>query len=165
MGVFPTDIPIDAIGSDNDKWLFQLREPLDGHHVHTLLERGRSVEPVTGRIMRRIAGGMEVIGAMRAAGDMLELGDCSTLKPTTLLNVEPEDTQPAAPTTGDAPVEVVDPEAAELAQLEADIAALDAANASTPAAAPASGGVPDSGAAVPSTADTQPATQKSKGKK
>ena len=122
MGIFPTDIPLDESGLNADMWHFQLSEPLSGHHVGALLELGVSVEPVTVRTMRRIAGGMGsmLIGAIRVAGGApFEVGDCSELRILVA---------PPAP----APEPVVEPP-----------------NPSVPAAAPASVPVPDAGAAVP----------------
>lgn len=165
MGIFPTDIPIDDYNAD--RWHFQLNEPFNGHNVGALLENGKTVEPVNGRTLRRIAGGMGsmLIGAVRVEGGHLELGDCSTLLPPNAALAAADESDKAEAHAKEAAAAEdkakADAEAAELAQFEADLAAEEAAKASraalaahdsTPAAVPALGSHPsqDHGAAAPS---------------
>ena len=155
MSIFPTDIPLDTTGLNADRWHFQLSEPFNGHHIGALLDNGRTVEPVMARTLRRIAGGMGsmLVGAIRVeGGDVLELGDCSTLRHLA----------PGAVTAPVAPPKL-DPEAVAWAALEAEIAAEEAAKSSPPAAVPASvPAAPDAGAAAHSTPDTEPSTPSAK---
>lgn len=63
-------------------WLVQLRDALNSQHAGIAWENGRSMQPVTGNVLRRfVAASNNVIGALRVEGDPCELGDCSTLKP------------------------------------------------------------------------------------
>jgi hypothetical protein len=160
VSIFPTDIPLDSTGTNADRWHFQLSEPFNGHHAGALLDNGRTVEPVMARTLRRIAGGMGsmLVGAIRVeGGDVLELGDCSTLR-----HLAPG----AAPEPALVPVTAppkLDPEAAAWAALEAEVAAEEAAKGFPPAAVPASvPAAPTAGAAAHSTPDTEPATPSAK---
>jgi hypothetical protein len=191
VGIFPTDIPLDESGLNQDRWHFQLSEPYNGHHVGALLENGRTVEPVMGRILRRISGGMGsmLVGAVRVeGGTYLELGDCSTLRtgPTAeeiaaeAARVEEERIAAESAERDRLAAEVVASErleadakakadADELAKLEAELKALETAETEAPDASSTPAAVPapefpasrDDGAAVPSAA----AKPKDKGKK
>ncbi len=61
-------------------WLIQLRDSINSHHAGVAWEGGKSMQPVTGAVLRRfVAASNNVIGALRVEGEPHALGDCSTL--------------------------------------------------------------------------------------
>lgn len=84
MGISIDQLPaFDGASFYSDRWLFQLSEPLNGHHGGTFFVDGLATEPVDTRTFRKfICGfGHKMTGALRVEGGHVEIGDCSALLP------------------------------------------------------------------------------------
>jgi hypothetical protein len=76
-----TDLPMDDGFLPAGKWLVQMRDPITDSFAGAAFKAGITVEPINGRLLKRLVTFMKVDGALRVEGEPCELGDCSTLKP------------------------------------------------------------------------------------
>lgn len=86
MGISLDMIPtFDSASFYGDRWIFQLNEPLNGHHGGTYFVDGLATEPVDTRCFRKFicAHGHQMVGALRVEGGHHEIGDCGALLPPT----------------------------------------------------------------------------------
>ena len=109
-------------------WLIQLRDAINSHHAGVAWEGGKSMQPVTGVVLKRfVAASNNVIGALRVEGDYCELGDCATLKEVPqLFETENEKAKAERSAIAGAEQKARDEEAHALAEKDAEQAAHDA---------------------------------------
>lgn len=84
MGISLEQIPaFDGASFYSDRWVFQLSEPLNGHHGGTYFVDGLATEPVDTRCFRKFVCGFghKMVGALRVEGGHYEVGDCGALLP------------------------------------------------------------------------------------
>jgi hypothetical protein len=74
-------LPYTQDGSLEGKFLVQLRDEFTSHHAGVPWDGGRSMEPVFGRVLRRlVATTNNVIGVLRVEGEPFELGVVEKLR-------------------------------------------------------------------------------------
>lgn len=131
-------LPYDANGGLVGKWLVQLRDEFNSHHAGVLWEKGRSVAPVTGQVLRRfVAASNNVVGALRVEGEPCALGDVSTLLEHAPPEAIPEElrTREKAPVTPALPSEPLIPSTGVIEPATAPLEAGPAAASVEPASA------------------------------
>lgn len=74
-------LPMDDGYLPAGKWLVALRDNLNDSLAGASFKDGLTLEPVNGRLLKRLVTFMPVLGALRVEGDPCALGDVSRLLP------------------------------------------------------------------------------------